>query len=60
MIHTKIVQTASDHHDQIRSFLFGVSQDIFHDPTALDTGKGMFDDDPKLGKLAIGFLFFGG
>jgi hypothetical protein len=42
------MQAASDHHDQIGKLLFGVSQNIFHDPTALDTGKGMFDFDPNL------------
>jgi hypothetical protein len=54
------VQAASDQHDQIRELIFGVPQDIFDDPTALDTGQGVFDFDANLGKLAIGFLFLGG
>jgi len=42
------MQTASDHHDQIRKLIFGVPQYIFHDPTALDAGNGMFDFDTNL------------
>jgi hypothetical protein len=48
LLYSKIVQAASDHHDQIRKLIFGVPQDIFYDPTALDSGKGMFDFDPNL------------
>lgn len=59
MIHAKIVQATGDHHDQIRKIIFEVSQNIFDNPTALDTGKGMFDFDTNLGELAIRFLFFG-
>jgi hypothetical protein len=43
--HAKVMQTASDHHDQIRKIIFRVPQNIFDDPTTLDTRERMFDFD---------------
>lgn len=60
MINTKIMQTTSDDHHQIRKAIFGVSQYIFHTSGTLDTGDGMLDFDANFGDFAIVFfLFFG-
>jgi len=53
------MQAASDHHDQIRKTVFGVSQNILHDSRPLDTRNGMFDPDTNLRQLAVALFLFG-
>ena len=53
MAHSKIVQSASEHHRQVRKIIFGISQNIFHDARAFDPRNGMFNLDANLGHLAI-------
>lgn len=59
VIHSKIMQAASDHHDQIRKTVFGVSQNILHDSRPLDTRNSMFDPDTNLRHLAVALFLFG-
>jgi len=60
MINSKIMQSASQHHDQIRKIFFCISQNIFHDPGALDARDCMFNLDTDFGHLAIVLFLFGG
>ena len=60
MIDTKVMQTASNHHDQIRKVVLRVSQNVFHDPGALDASNGMFHSDTDFRDLAIAFFVLGG
>ncbi len=60
MIDAKVVQATGDDHNQIRKIIFRVSQNIFHDPRALDTRNGMFHSDPDFRNLAIMLFLFGG
>lgn len=59
MIDTKVVQTASNDHDQIRKIVFRVSQDVFHGTRTFDTRNGMLDTDTNFGDLAIALFLFG-
>ncbi len=48
-----IVQCTGNAHDQIGETFLGVAQDIFHNPTAFDTGNHMFDSDAHAGHQAV-------
>jgi len=54
------MQATGDDHDQIRKIVFRVSQNIFHDPRALDASDGMFHTDPDFRDLVIALFLFGG
>ena len=60
MINSKVMQATGNHHDQIRKAIFGVSQNIFHDPRTFDTRNCMLDSDTHLGDLAIALFVCGG
>ncbi len=53
MVNPKVMQTASDDHDQIRKTIFRVAQYILHTSRTFDTCDGMFDSNTQLGDFAI-------
>ena len=60
MLDTKVMQATGDDHDQIRKIIFRISQNIFHDPRALDASNRMFHFDANFRHLAIVLLLFSG
>ena len=58
MVNTKVMQTTSDDHDQIRKPIFRIAQHILHTARTLDTCNGMFDSDTNLGYFAVVRLVF--
>jgi hypothetical protein len=59
MIDSKVMQTTSDDHDQIRKIIFRVPQNVFHDPRTFDPRNGMFYSNPNFGYFAIAFFLSG-
>jgi len=43
LLNSQIVQTAREHHGQIREVILGVAEYIFDDAGTFDTRDGMFD-----------------
>jgi len=44
--HTKVMKATSNFHRQIRKASFGIAKDILDNPTTLDTGNDIFNQDP--------------
>ena len=59
MVNAKVVQTTSNHHDQIGKIILRVSQYILHTARTLDSSNGMFNADTDFGYLAIAPFLFG-
>ena len=57
MVNSKIMQTTSDDHDQIRKTIFRVTQHILYASRSLDARNGMFDPNTHLGYFVIARLF---
>ena len=58
MVNTKVMQTTSDDHDQIRKTIFCVTQHILYTARTLDARDRMFDSDTNLGYFAVVRLVF--
>src|SRR5262245_48115531 len=56
---TKIVKSTSRFHSRIRDSVFGVPQDIFHNPGAFHAGEGMLDTDSDACELPVRSLLSG-
>ena len=56
---TKVMQTASNLHDQVRKIILRVSQRILHSSRTLDTRNGMFNPHTDFRYLAIALFLFG-
>jgi len=59
VIDTKVMQTASNLHDQVRKIILRVSQRILHSSRTLDARNGMFNPHTDFRYLAIELFLFG-
>jgi len=59
MIDSEVMQAASDDHDQIRKVVFGIPQNIFYDPRALDARNGVLHLDSDSRNFAIALFLLG-
>lgn len=57
-INSKVMQTTSDDHDQIRKTIFRVAQHILHTSRTFDAGNRMFHADTHFGYFTVVCLFF--
>jgi len=60
MLDTDVMKPASENHHQIGKVVLGISEDILHNPRALDAGDGMFHSHTNSCDLTIALLLFSG
>ena len=53
VIDPKVMQTASNLHDQVREIILRVPQRILHRSRTLDARNGMFNSDTNFGYLVV-------
>ena len=60
MIDAEIMQSASNHHHQVRKTIFCIPENILHSSRTFDTRNSMFDFDTDFGQLTVMFFLFVG
>ena len=60
MVHSKVMQSAGNFHNEIIILFFGISEDIFDNTTSFHPRKDMFNDNADTGNKAVLLALFWG